>query len=172
MRLFARMFVYEKQCCSSFWAPYVIPLYNAQAWRLGKKIQQKISLLSLVHSKQRSQIKARLLYHAQSADFLMTSVSSALRVTTFDLCTGLRDQVSSDGEMTAPTLLSTRLLCLWVFSGPACTKRLYPPVWKTTQCTHSFSSLGMVITQPSEREAIPFKAICELTTPFSNEKNE
>lgn len=65
------------------------------------------------HSKQRSQIKARLRSHAQSADFLMTSVSSALRVMTFDLCTGLRDQVSSDGEMTAPKLLSTRLLCLW-----------------------------------------------------------
>lgn len=44
-----------------------------------EKIQQKISLLSLVHSKQRSQIKARLRPHAQSADFLMTSVPSAQR---------------------------------------------------------------------------------------------
>lgn len=53
-----------------------------------------------------------------------------------------------------------------LFSSPTCTKRHYPPVQKTTLCTHSFSSLGMVITWPYKRETIPLAAICELTAPL------
>ncbi len=88
------------------------------------------------HSKQRSQIKARLRPHAQSADFLMTSVSSALRVTTFDLCTGLRDLM----ERRPHPNFCPRGCCVYGAMSMACTKRLYPPVWKTTVYTFLLKS--------------------------------
>ncbi len=102
-------FLYEKQYWSSFWAPYVIPLYNAQAWRLGKKYNTRFP--SSPTAQQTKKPNKGTAAAPCPVSWLPDDIS-VLCAPGHDL-RSLHRAAWSDGETTAPKLLSTRLLCLW-----------------------------------------------------------